>query len=237
MSLLRLAWRCTWLVVVYLDGSPQHQVAQPLPWTLLHPGLAVNERHKHLECSLPSQPCRPESQSALPPQPRQSFSQKHPGLGVCPSHLAGLFPSWGLFCRDWVLSWPQTTVMTPLAIIRRRASYLSVAAMVALHCQCRGFKSGLRDKPLRASLSMSPGHFQRALTEGVRLTLSVGSTILWARVLDEVKGWRTQTQHPASSVSASQGRGSVAGCLTHPRPCLTIVMNQISSFTPIYTHY
>lgn len=95
------------------------------------------------------------------------------------------------------MSCPQTAVMTTLVMIRRsHLSCLSAAGTVDLHRQCKRFKSGLRDKPLRVSLSVSLGRFQRALTEGGGLTLSVVCTILWARILDGVEGQRTQAQAP-----------------------------------------
>lgn len=144
------------------------------------------------------------SWGTLPFQPYQSFSQKHPGLGVCLRHLAGLFPGWGIILQG--LSLVLTTNCSHDYTYNDKekpSSCLSAAGTVDLHCQCKRFKSGLRDKLLRVSLSVSPGRFRRALTEGGGLTLSVGCTILWARILDGVKGQETQAQHPRSSASAS----------------------------------
>lgn len=132
-------------------------VAQPWPWTLLHPGLAVNGRHNHLEYNLPSQPCVPGKPECAYFSTMSELLPETPGVGRVPKSLGRPLPWLWILLAGLCFVLPTNCSRDYTCNHKEEWSCLSVSVTVDLHCQCKRFKSGLRDKPFRACSSVLQG--------------------------------------------------------------------------------
>lgn len=125
--------------------------------TLLHPGLAVNERHNHLECNSPSQPCVPGKPGCAQFSALSELLPETPGVGSVPKSLGRPLPWLWIILAGLCFVPPTDCSRDRACNHREEPSCFSVSVTVDLHCQCKRFKSGLGDKLFRARLSVLQG--------------------------------------------------------------------------------